>query len=692
VIGLHAWLAQEARRHGRRVSLPAALLLGRGASYAATRVWPVLLGLVLRSTLHAAELYLLASALPYDYLAPLLGYRTLLGLASTAQWGALEPLRQDVRARVAARQLTAARARIAHALAVSGGLGAAPLVACSMWVAPGLVLGRGIELFDAYAWACALQLALAAYARTFHSGVYACRRVYRPQWSFAAGDALSLGLIVLGFDALGAFSVPLAIMASAVLDTGLSLHYARRAYRLARLPAPRARLSWAERPAPLRALAPALANLSLQLDAVLVLVLLQADPPRAGSVSLAALYYVLRPLLGLSTHWVRVFYFDVSRLETGALRVLRAHLRRYLRVVASACALLVAALALLASRLLAPELPLAELACLLALVLARAALAPAQLEAFVQRRYQLLSGAALGFALLLMAAAAWLPSAAAMLALAALLLTLGSVFAPPALAPEQAGSGVCGVPEWLARVRENPDAQLGVLQLARRAPPASRVARALAGADPGFCVAQLDRAHLLLMAARPRPLGLPELVAATGGLVERAQLSARGPARELLLRALQEDTLPDSLAQVLRAEAAPRAELLTEFGRSFPTGCVLDLQRGTGQLRGLGLSASQLVELSVQLIRTALQRESARQARMPVRLAVFAPAGRARWVFVAPRAAPGFAAFRARVQAAAWQASWHFGPVSHEQHARDAAATDAGACESLQRPLGTHDL
>jgi len=50
--GLHAWLAQEARRYGRRVSLPAALLLGHGASYAATRAWPVLLGLALRSALH----------------------------------------------------------------------------------------------------------------------------------------------------------------------------------------------------------------------------------------------------------------------------------------------------------------------------------------------------------------------------------------------------------------------------------------------------------------------------------------------------------------------------------------------------------------------------------------------------------------------------------------------------------------
>jgi hypothetical protein len=78
----------------------------------------------------------------------------------------------------------------------------------------------------------------------------------------------------------------------------------------------------------------ALANVTLQLDGVLLLMLAQAGHAGSGAASFTALYYVLRPLLAASTHWVRTFYFDLKLIETGALRAFRPQLLRFLERLA----------------------------------------------------------------------------------------------------------------------------------------------------------------------------------------------------------------------------------------------------------------------------------------------------------------------------------------------------------------------
>ena len=694
---LYTWLAREARRRRGRASLPAALLLGRGLAYAYARLGPVWLGLALRTGLHAAEWYLLSMAVPYEYLAPLFGYRTLVSMVSTAHWGALEPLRHAVREHVQTRQLRAARERIDFALGAALCLGSAPLLLCSLYLARELLLGDGLSLFDAYAWACALRVAVEAYARTYHAGVYASRRVYRALWSFAAGDVLSLTVIVVGWNALGAFCVPLALAASALLDAALCFRAATAAYRLARMSAPRPRVRWLRGEASLRAARdaclPGLANLSLQLDGLLLLALVALEPTRALNASFVAFYYVLRPALSVSSQWVRVFYFDLSRLESGALRALRGHLRKYLNRVGLACAGSVALVTLLAAGSFGPDVSTTEVASLIALALARASFAPVQLEAFVQRRYGLLVCTTLAFAGLLHVAV-WLePSQAQLVAVAALALGLGARMLPAPLSAHARTSGACSLPEWLQRVRGDDHAQLAVLRVARAGVPVRRVIEALARTDPSWSVAQLGRSHLLLLSTAERTLTRLQLVAATGGLLESAEWSALGPASTLLERAQAQGLLPAELSAALARDHAPEA-LHEDFARSIPTGRLLDLHRGTGQLRGLGLSASQLSELTALLVQACTRPEQpARRSRLPLQLAVFAPGGAARWLFVAPKGAHGFAALRARVRAATWRASAFSGLDARVQHDGDAARARSRVrvVRSVQRRLGTHD-
>jgi hypothetical protein len=66
-----------------------------------------------------------------------------------------------------------------------------------------------------------------------------------------------------------------------------------------------------------------------------------------------------------------------------------------------------------------------------------------------------------------------------------------------------------------------------------------------------------------------------------------------------------------------------------------------------------------LGEFVHQVVAAARQSERERRLRLPLELAVYAPAGRAKWLFVVARATPGFDAFQMRVRAASLHASFY---------------------------------
>ncbi|HEX4352124.1 MAG TPA: hypothetical protein VHZ95_04405, partial [Polyangiales bacterium] len=321
---LERWLKREQRRQGRRPELLSALIAGRGLAYARHRLGFMVLRLLVRTALHMLEVLFLSRALPFEYLAPLLGYRALASLATNLHWGATESLREEVRTAARARKPALARAAIEAWLRGCSLLALAPLVFILVRIARSAAAdgGIGLSLFDAYAFACAFRLFGEVCARTYHAGVFALRRVYRPLSTLLLADLLEVGLILACFDALGPWSIPLSILLGGSIDVAFTLRYARAAYLRHRMLLPRwsavvrgrlrPHLSTIE-----RALAHALAGASLQLDAWLLLLLIRVDPPRRAAPSLALLYYVLRPLLGLATHWVRTFYFDLIHLDAG---------------------------------------------------------------------------------------------------------------------------------------------------------------------------------------------------------------------------------------------------------------------------------------------------------------------------------------------------------------------------------------
>jgi hypothetical protein len=224
-------------------------------------------------------------------------------------------------------------------------------------------------------------------------------------------------------------------------------------------------------------------------------------------------------------------------------------------------------------------------------------------------------------------------------------------------------SGSLGLASWLRELRARGQVCIGVLSVARRSARVARVAQALLAANPGLRVARYGRKYLLLMAAADSAPSLAQLVAASGGTLEHAWLSASCQGVDSIGIARARGVLP----RELHAALCPSAQelcvqlLIGEFRRGFPAGTLLDLVAGTGALGAERLPRASLGEFVQQVVAASQQRERER-GRLPLALAVYAPAGRAVLLFVVAQATPGFAAFQARVWSASLHASFYLEP------------------------------
>jgi hypothetical protein len=679
---LREWLQREGRRQAARPDLLSALIGGRSLAYVRQRLGFVVLRLLLRSALHLLEVLFLSRALPFEYLAPLLSYRALAALATNLHWGASESLREQVRACLRLHKPALARASVEAWLGNGTRLAALPL----LWVAFRVLAGNagqrapGISLFDAYALACCLRLLFDLYARTYHAGVFAVRRVYRPLGTLLCADLLEVSLIVFGFDALGAWSIPLATVLGGALDAALVVHYARAAYLRRGLLAPRWRRALFARPsfAPdvIRgALVQSLAGASLQLDAWLLLLLVRVDPPRAGVPSLALVFYVLRPLLALATHWVRTFYFDLTRIEAGALRDLRPHLLRLLRRLAFGCALFGAALTLGVARVVWPELAVSSLLWLVPFSVVRSLFALAQLQAFTRQHVRQLVWTSVALGVGLSALAALSRSGTVVLGGASLALLIGFGWLRESSAKPRGASSdgpVLGVAEWLRTLRASGPVRIAVLRVARGGAPVGRVVQTLAAAHPELRLSRHGHCHVLLLAAAESAPAPDQLVASAAGALAQLWISPVALGCDCVGIARAEGVLPVELHAALNpcAPDSSTASLLSAFQREFPSGGWLDLTNGSGRLDPCRLPADRLGDFLHQLNAASRQRDHEVRRALPFELAAYAPAGRAALVFVVARGTPGFAAFRASVRSASLRASFYVEPVDRSEAPR----------------------
>lgn len=341
---LSAWLRSRAQLAGRVVAPEEALLSGRFARYAARRLGAFLFSRGWNTALHVLELTWLAEVFSARAFVASLALQNLSLVLDAGYWGALEGMRRRMRSLGRGSE---AASHLTHWLTAALWAGLLIAVVPMTRAAWGLfVHNETPSMLHVYALVCALRLGADVILRTYYSGVYAYRRVYRPIWSlFLAPGVLFLGT-VLFWRAAGGWSFPIALVASVILSRGLLFHFSRRAYRQQRTPEPLWRFgvrAWSVSGAVVREAALAsLANLGTRLGSIVLLAAVvpslssvtwdEADEPTIAPFALAL--HVSTPLLLLASQWGIVFYHDWKRLEDEGASLLARRLERRLLGVA----------------------------------------------------------------------------------------------------------------------------------------------------------------------------------------------------------------------------------------------------------------------------------------------------------------------------------------------------------------------
>jgi hypothetical protein len=214
----------------------------------------------------------------------------------------------------------------------------------------------------------------------------------------------------------------------------------------------------------------------------------------------------------------------------------------------------------------------------------------------------------------------------------------------------------CG---WLASMRSAKESKLAVLQVDARSARVGSILRGLRVSYPNLSLTRWGRRYVLLAAVGDEMPSARALVLACGGALQGVWVSEQAAPLTVFEQASRASGLPNGWGELAsRATAAKDFETLArEFRARFIGGEICDLQTG----RGLSVRPVHAAILR-GLVSTIQARSHGREARseraLPFSIAVFAPCGQARAIFIAAKNAPGFETFRSEAHDASVRASW----------------------------------
>jgi hypothetical protein len=461
--GLDGWLRRQERRQRRVVTLEDALIGGRASAYALYRLRFFLLRCACAAALHILRLGLLRFIFSHRTFLITLVLYAVANCAGSMWWGALEVLRGRVRSLSRDGEARRIPGEIGRWLTVAVALAIVCLLLPAIWVGGDVGIdGRRFTVFHLYAIVIGARLGLDLVTLTFHSGIYAVRRVYRPLLALVGVELGGFAAVLALWPLLGSWSFPIAMLLGGALSALFTFRYAAPLYHL---------FGWL----PLRLERPALRSLRssqswrtigeclvagtayalLKMDAFLMLALFRWHNGAMRDVTLFMLFVSISPVVQAGFDWAQLLYFDLKRLSDQCLAGLR---RRYEKLAVRLAWVMGLALwglaCLLATAVMRRRL--GEVYWDLApFVIGRSLLAQVQIRAFAKQRYGVLLGSGALLLALIIASQVGLATersrlfglATASFAVAALLRRL-----EPRTEEESNDSRVVSVTAWLQRL------------------------------------------------------------------------------------------------------------------------------------------------------------------------------------------------------------------------------------------------
>ena len=458
--GLDGWLRRQERRQRRIVTLEDALIGGRASAYALYRLRFFLLRCACAAALHTLRLGLLRFIFSHQTFLITLVLYAIANCVGSVWWGALKVLRGRVRSLSRDGEARRIPGEIGRWLTVAVALAIVCLLVPAIWVGWDVGIdGRRFTVLYLYAIVIGARLGLDLVTLTFHSGIYAVRRVYRPLLALVGVELGGFAAVLAFWPLLGSWSLPIAMLFGGALSALFTFRYAAPLYHLfgwlpLRLerPALRSSQSWRTMAG---CLAAGTAYALLKMDAFLMLVLFRWHNGAMRDVTLFMLFVSISPVVQAGFDWAQLLYFDLKRLSDQCLAGLR---RRYEKLAVRLAWVMGVALwgmaCLLATAVMRRRL--GEVYWDLApFVIGRSLLAQVQIRAFAKQRYGVLLGSGALLLALIIAAQVGLATersrlfglAAASFAVAALLRRL-----EPRIEAEGHDSRVMSVTAWLQQL------------------------------------------------------------------------------------------------------------------------------------------------------------------------------------------------------------------------------------------------
>jgi hypothetical protein len=651
---LEAWLRRRAREDQQVPLVEGALLSGQFSEYAAYRLRLFGLRTLVAAVAHTLRLTLLWAAFSRSAFLQLLLFEAGVGLAISFWWGALEPMRDRIRRLHRQGRTHLVRPEIERWLTVALILAAAVVLACGAWIV--WRAGR-FGAADLYGVALFVRLALLLITRTYHSGLYALRRIYRPSWAVVAVDIVLLGAVATTWPIAGAWALPVGLILASVVGAGLTIHFTRRMFAFAGL-APRwgafgaLGMRWHVRWYEL--LGAGVSFAIVKLDAVLVFLLFDPRQMADNGVELFMLFFVMSPAIQAGVDWAQLFYFDLKRLEHAPLGPLLAQYRRYVARLAWLMGVASWALGSVAGTVVYLRSLGALYGLLLPFFMARALAASAQIQAFCARQYgTLLATGSLWLVVFVLVAR--VSSEEWKLAIVTLA-TVAVAAALKVVKPEGAVAGerFVGVVEWLHLLSavEGP-VRVGsatIRPAVRRKPRGRHASRRVGGGERLFArrlATRLPRGSaatmtpagrlLWLEPANSRRIRAEAIAVLSGGLAGLVREAVEYPSgREALRGAWREHGLDAVFghADPDNGGSLSLAELDARFARLFPDGRVFRPGTPSPDARALPSDWRRWILRDASRF---LSRLEAPQTRSPVDVTALCLGGQLNRVFVTRR-------------------------------------------------------
>lgn len=321
------WLATRKKRLEKAVTIESAFLTSRYFRYIFYRLRLFFFNSLGGFILHALELFLVFKFMDEKWLFATLVVSTVKLILQGAWWGALEQMRSEIRLFREETRSHLIPKLISRWLSGSCYVAVGTFLFALAAVSASLVFGsEPLSAFHFYVLATALTASVGFVVRTYHSGAFALRRVYRPAISIIGVRVMGFLLTLLLFPLFPEMALPLVLLLNGSLGLYLTFHFSHRAHKALKIRGLefnlKRRFVWRGffKKLDSNFYQASLASALMRLDAKVVIFLLYTLRQDKQAYKLFLFFYLLRPVIQMAHEWAGLFYFDAVKLDLNSFR------------------------------------------------------------------------------------------------------------------------------------------------------------------------------------------------------------------------------------------------------------------------------------------------------------------------------------------------------------------------------------